>query len=87
MKHVLFRTAFSHFNAFSLDLRDRSNRTTLPHFLNKHTHTHNSKMFGLEHFYHSKTGTLTYILYCKETKAAAIIDPVLDVDVRHGLVT
>lgn len=44
-------------------------------------------MAGLEHIYHKDTGTLTYILYCKETKEAAIIDPVLDVDVRHGLVT
>lgn len=39
-------------------------------------------MAGVEHFYEKETGTLTYILYCKETKDAVIIDPLLDYDIK-----
>ena len=41
----------------------------------------------LHHLYEKETGTITYILVCKETKLCAVFDPVLDVDVRHGMVT
>ena len=39
-------------------------------------------VLGVEHFYDKDTGTLTYLVYCPATKAAAIIDPVLDFDIK-----
>ena len=39
-------------------------------------------MAGIEHFYDKETGTISYIVYCKETKKAAIVDPLLDFDIK-----
>jgi len=39
-------------------------------------------MAGIEHFYEKETGTLSYIVYCKETKKAAIVDSLLDFDIK-----
>src|SRR3989338_8624693 len=39
-------------------------------------------MSGLEYFYEKESGTLSYIFYCKETKKAAIIDSLLDFDIK-----
>ena len=38
----------------------------------------------VKHFYHERTGTLTYVVSDPETSAAAVIDPVLGFSVVSG---
>ncbi len=38
----------------------------------------------IQHFFHSTTSTLTYVVSCPATKQCVIIDPVLDFDIFSG---
>lgn len=39
---------------------------------------------AIQHFFHSDSSTLTYVVSCSDTKVCIVIDPVLDFDISSG---